>query len=440
MKSGIPFITLTIIFGLIFLPGGIRAEAAEIWNSTDLTGLSDSTGPAIHGMTLVWQARGGLQNTQSDQDDYEIFICDLATLEIQQVTDDDSDDTLPQTDGDFVVWQKYVRGDGSRIYLFDIYGGDTGGSMISLGDRDGYAPVIARGRAVWTSQRITASYEAGEIMLYNAAEATGPRVISDTGEDCSDPRLSEDFAVWMQQTPEGALQQWKYNLDTGSLAPAPRRLAFDRNPASDSGYAVLTRRDSSDSEILLYSRAVGNSRITDNDTDDRQPVMSQNHAAWVADGAIHVADLAEFMKVTGLHSCRVRSREFTACWKPIFSDGVDEYRLDISTRPDFSLFVPGYHDRSAGNRTSYRIRGLRPDTTYYFRIRAVVNGSTTLDSTVADVTTRKSHKSHLPFFWNGGSANDDSAASDSGARSISLAASFLQTLMDFLRNWLHSFR
>ena len=439
MKTKIPFILfIFILSGLTLQIAAPRAGAEEIWNSTGLSGISDSAFPAIHGMTLVYQARGGLQDSQSGSRDFEIFVCDLATMKVLQITDDDSNDMRPETDGDFVVWQKFEQGSGSRVFLYDIQEGAS--IMISPDDRDSYAPQIANGKAVWTSQKTAASYEAGEIMLYDAVKSTGPQVISDTTADCSDVRISGNLVVWMQQTVDGTLTQWTYRPDADSPSPEPanHRLIFNRSPASDHGYSVMARRDGDDSEIFLYGSPGGYFRITDNETDDRHPVISQNHAAWISDGAVHVADVAEFMQVAGLHACRIRTRAFTACWKPVFSEGVDEYRLDISTRPDFSMYVPGYCDRSLGNRTAYRVRGLRPDTTYYFRLRAVINGSTTQDSDTATVKTRRGHRRHFPFFWGTGSQHNHSVADNAAEQRMHSIRIFLKRLMESITRWFHS--
>ena len=439
MKTKIPFIAFILIFsGLTLVTAPLEASAEEIWNSTGLYGISDCSSPAISGMTLVFQARGGLQDAQSGTSDFEIFACDLATMEVRQVTDDDSNDMHAQTDGNFIVWQKFTKGSGSRIFMFDIQDGTS--FMISPDDRDGYAPRIADGKAVWTSQKTAASYEAGEIMLYNAVEGTGPHIISDTTADCSDPRIDGNLIVWLQQTVDGTLTQWTYRLDADSPLPEPagKRLIFDRSPSSDHGYSVMARREGADSEIFLYGSPMGYVRITDNDTDDRYPVMSQNHAAWISDNAVHVADLAAFMQVAGVHPCRIRSRAFTACWKPLFSEGVDEYRIDISTMPDFSMCVPGYCNRSLGNRTAYRIKGLRPETTYYFRLRAVINGSTTADSGTATVKTRQGRRWHFPFFHSAGSRHDHSIADNSAQGRMNSIRTFLKRLMESLTRWFHS--
>jgi DNA-binding beta-propeller fold protein YncE len=62
------------------------------------------------------------------------------------------------------------------------------------------------------------------------------------------------------------------------------------------------------------------------------------------------------------------SSAFTANWNP--ADGANTYRLDVSTRSDFSAFVSGYQHRPVAG-TSERVSGLSSARTHYYRVRAV---------------------------------------------------------------------
>lgn len=55
-----------------------------------------------------------------------------------------------------------------------------------------------------------------------------------------------------------------------------------------------------------------------------------------------------------------------------------------STTPSFVL---GYEDLNVGNVTSYSVTGLDPETTYYYRVRAILGTVTSPNSNVIDVTT-----------------------------------------------------
>jgi len=62
--------------------------------------------------------------------------------------------------------------------------------------------------------------------------------------------------------------------------------------------------------------------------------------------------------------------EFTANWNPGSGTNL-EYQLDVATDPHFRNFVDGYQYRDVGNTLSYRVTGLKPATTYYYRVRAI---------------------------------------------------------------------
>ena len=376
-----------------------RVQAGEIWDSSGLATVSGSSFPALHSMALVWQARGGLAGAVSGDADWEIFYCDLDSLQVVQLTDDDSDDTLPQTDGEYVVWQKYDSEGGNRIYLHRLAGGTpAGGVMISPADgSDNQMPKIAAGHVVWTSQVVTDSYRPGRIMLYEAGGQQAAMVISDPAADCGDPRVDARRAVWLQTNTDGTVSHWYCDLtaDVPQAAPVPERFVFNRSPAMDGPVSVLTRRDGTDSEIFLYSRGMGFSRMTDNIFDDRAPVISQNHIAWVAGGQIHVAEISSFIQVPGLKAIGFWGNSFLAGWEPL-SGGVDTYLLDLSTDPGFSSFVPGYHDLDVGDVTEADLVGLSPEVTYYLRIRAVVNGELTAYSPVVTIRLGRSRPEATP--------------------------------------------
>ncbi len=382
--------------------GVLHAEITEIWNTTVLEGLSDCRYPALHGMTLVWQAKGGLPGAESGNMDQEIFLCDLSSMEVFQLTDDDDDDSVPKTDGDCVVWQKH-RGNGDNlIFIFHIHEmGPAGGAMISAADgSDNRAPEIASGQVVWTSHRVTVSYEPAHVVSYSTYSGDEPVIISDMYADCSGPRIDDrGLAVWTQENDDGTVSRWLYDTkeDFSTPVPAPENFVFNSSHSRDGAYNVLTRRDGNDREILLYSRPAGYTRITDNDIDDSSPVISQNHTAWVAGGEIHVADFASHMRLSGLKASRVWNDGFKAEWKPL-SGGVDEYMLDISTDPGFSSYVTGYEDLPVGNTPEYEIRGLNTGTVYYFRVRAIVNGSVTADSRTARIRPERSWHDRYFFF------------------------------------------
>ncbi len=78
--------------------------------------------------------------------------------------------------------------------------------------------------------------------------------------------------------------------------------------------------------------------------------------------------------------------QITANWNA--STGATSYRLDVSTSSGFGSFVTGYNDLDVGDVTSYDVTGLEPNTTYYYRVRAVNSCGTSENSnTISYATT-----------------------------------------------------
>ncbi len=278
---GLFFITVVITL----TPGkGLQADSTDIWNTVGIPTISHNSFPQISGNIVVWQARGGLETATSGSGDWEIFLLyDIDTQPVQ-ITDDDYDDISPQTDQDYVVWQKHDTTRNNQIFLYEIHD-PPGGSMISNDDdKDDYSPRIAAGRVVWTSQRVARSFEPGQTMLYETENSTGPVSISDNTVDCSFPRIDSQTVIWVQSGADGATTLFLYDLTKRKPKPkaAPEGYVWEDSPQTDGNLTVLARYDGNDREIFLYD---SNSRryhqLTDNGFEDRYPRISGNHIAWI---------------------------------------------------------------------------------------------------------------------------------------------------------------
>lgn len=64
----------------------------------------------------------------------------------------------------------------------------------------------------------------------------------------------------------------------------------------------------------------------------------------------------------------ISTNSFIAHWKPVHAS--TEYRLDVSPNSTFTSFVEGYEDLTVAG-TFQEISGLKSNTTYYYRVRAV---------------------------------------------------------------------
>lgn len=81
----------------------------------------------------------------------------------------------------------------------------------------------------------------------------------------------------------------------------------------------------------------------------------------------------------------ITTTSFNANWSA--AGGAQGYKLDVSTDPLFSSFLPGYQNLSVGPVTTYQVTGLSAGTEYYYRVRAYSANGTSGNSGTISVTT-----------------------------------------------------
>jgi phosphodiesterase/alkaline phosphatase D-like protein len=87
-----------------------------------------------------------------------------------------------------------------------------------------------------------------------------------------------------------------------------------------------------------------------------------------------------------LSSSSIGSSSFTVNWQ-LVCDAVN-YRLDVSTDPNFNSFISGFDNRTTGNTNRFEVTGLNPLTRYFFRLRSVgVTGERSGYSASSSTTT-----------------------------------------------------
>ena len=74
-----------------------------------------------------------------------------------------------------------------------------------------------------------------------------------------------------------------------------------------------------------------------------------------------------------------------ATWDAV--GGAKGYLLDVSTSYSFSGYVDGYQGLDVGNVNGRAVTGLKPGSTYYYRVRPNTTASSGMYSTVTTATT-----------------------------------------------------
>lgn len=82
----------------------------------------------------------------------------------------------------------------------------------------------------------------------------------------------------------------------------------------------------------------------------------------------------------------ITGSSFRANWRAV--TGATGYHLDVATDSAFNNMLSGFADRDVGHVTRFAITGLRPATTYYYRVRASSGASVTGNSNVVTAKTR----------------------------------------------------
>jgi hypothetical protein len=86
-------------------------------------------------------------------------------------------------------------------------------------------------------------------------------------------------------------------------------------------------------------------------------------------------------------SSLITTTSFTATWTASATAGVD-YEIDVATNSGFTTFVSGYNALNVGTGIlTANITGLNASTTYYVRVRAIIAGCSSTNSTSLVVTT-----------------------------------------------------
>src|SRR5262249_16860848 len=117
---------------------------------------------------------------------------------------------------------------------------------------------------------------------------------------------------------------------------------------------------------------------------------------------------------------------FTATWRSV--SGAKGYLLDVSTSDSFSTYVGGYRDLDVGNVIRQVVTGLRPGTTYYYRVRPyTTNGLASYSQPMRGATAPTTGLIINPTFDSSITNHPDAAAIEA---MITRAISIYESLFD----------
>ncbi len=112
---------------------------------------------------------------------------------------------------------------------------------------------------------------------------------------------------------------------------------------------------------------------------------------WVQAGEVTLSDPAvvRFTPIppVALDASEIGEVIFTANWEEV--RGADNYLLDVSEDAAFIDVDEQLMQMDAGGKTSLRVSGLQPATSYYYRVRANAETGTSEASNVMEVTTKQ---------------------------------------------------
>jgi len=190
---------------------------------------------AIHGNRVVWasvdrdEAEQQRSLKRAPMPNYDVFLLDLETGEVRQITTEEHAQMCPRIYGDTIVWldsryeAEYHNPRHYDVYAYDLNTGEerrltsattADGTDLSI---DGNLVVWADNRhadpEVWTHPSSAPEYN-NDIYLYDLTTGREERITSYPGNDHY-PDIDGNKIVWLRQEDYIRADVFVYNLETG---------------------------------------------------------------------------------------------------------------------------------------------------------------------------------------------------------------------------------
>lgn len=290
-------LTSIVAFLLFFFVSLSPAYAGSI-NITNNTYFDDA--PRIGDGKIAWSAQDGSSNN-----DFEIYLYDIATGTTTKVTDNNSDDLNPSqiNEGKF-IWTG-SDGNDTEIYLYDI------ATNIITQITDNTLPddtvnyhdmrLISGGKIVWqgVTGTGTGSDSDYDIFLYDIATGTTTQITNNTNNFSDyEPQINEGKVVWRGDTPGGDFEIYLYDIATGVTTQVSDNDYYDFGAMVEDGKVVWSGMvNGGPPENFIYDIATGTTtRLTNNDSFDSIPQINNGKVVWSGfdgnDREIYLYDIA----------------------------------------------------------------------------------------------------------------------------------------------------
>ncbi|PXF58321.1 MAG: hypothetical protein C4B58_07145 [Deltaproteobacteria bacterium] len=294
---------ISLIISFITVLGLSVSAQADITTTKITSNSYNDSFPNINGDYVVWQ---GHENGHR-----QIFLYNIDNEETTRITNNNYDSISPRTDGKYVVWFGACN-QGGEIFQYNIATGKT--TRITNDSNVDSPPLIADGRVVWASHQVTGSVEPGEIQIYDIITGQGDQLTHNQKDDSS-PRINSESVIWVQTDENGDATLFIYDISEGTIQEVLEGFIWEDSPQSDGGLTVSMWNDSKDWEIYVREDGQnGFEQVTNNTWDDKYPCISGNNIAWMGGegtaSEIYVAhytavacSLAEFADEFGRTDC-----------------------------------------------------------------------------------------------------------------------------------------
>lgn len=207
--------------------------------------------PAIHGDRVVWASVDWDESEQQRSlrraplPDWDVFLLDLKTGEVRQLTTEEHAQTYPRIYGDTVVWldsryeEEYHNPRRYDVYAYDLGTGEEK-RLTSATSADGMNLSIDGNLVVWADNRhadpevsthpSNAPEYNNDIYLYDLTTGREERITSYPGNDHY-PDIDGNRILWLRQEDYIRADVFVYNLETGRESQVSKSRFADFQPS-----------------------------------------------------------------------------------------------------------------------------------------------------------------------------------------------------------------